>query len=56
MVDDWDTGPHDEQLYAQLRTPAARFPRGLKEAEVPTQAAPELVAAATALVAIQRRP
>jgi len=52
MVDDWDTGPYD----AQLRTPAARFPRGLKEAEVPTQAAPELVAAATALVAIQQRP
>ena len=48
-VDYWDAVPYDEQLYAQFRTPGARFPRDLKDAEVPTQAAPELVAAATAL-------
>jgi ketosteroid isomerase-like protein len=48
-VDYWDAGPYDEQLYAQFRTPSARFPRDLKDAEVPTQAAPELAAAAAAL-------
>lgn len=48
-VDYWDAGPYDEQLYAQLRTPGERFPRDFKDAEVPTQAAPELVVAATAL-------
>ncbi|HLM87697.1 MAG TPA: hypothetical protein VK284_01525 [Streptosporangiaceae bacterium] len=48
-VDYWDAVPYDEQLYAQFRTPGARFPRDLKDAEVPTQAPPELVAAATAL-------
>jgi hypothetical protein len=31
------------------RTPEAQFPRDLKDAEVPTQAAPELVAAGTRL-------
>ena len=35
--------------YAQFRTPSARFPRDLKDAEVPTQAARELAAAAAAL-------
>jgi hypothetical protein len=48
-VDYWDAGPYDEQLYTQFRTPAAQFPRDLKDAQVPTQAAPELAAAATAL-------
>ncbi len=50
-VDYWDAGPYDEQLYAQFRTPAPQFPRDLKDAQVPTQAAPELVTAATALQA-----
>jgi hypothetical protein len=48
-VDYWDAGPYDEQLYVKFRTPGAHFPRDLKDAEVPTQAAPEPVAAATAL-------
>jgi hypothetical protein len=48
-VDYWDAGPYDEQLYGKFRTPSAHFPRDLKDAEVPTQAAPELVAAAAAL-------
>jgi len=39
----------DDKLYAQLRTPAEVFPKDLKDAQVPTQAAPELIAAATAL-------
>jgi hypothetical protein len=33
----------------KVRTPEAHFPRDLKDARVPTQAAPELIAAATAL-------
>jgi ketosteroid isomerase-like protein len=48
-VDYWDASAYPDGLYAKLRTPDAQFPRDLKEAEVPTQAAPELVAAATAV-------
>jgi ketosteroid isomerase-like protein len=48
-VDYWDAAPYDEQLYEKFRTPDAHFPRDLKDTEVPTQAAPELVTAATAL-------
>jgi len=48
-VDYWDASWFDGELYAQLRTPAEVFPKDLKDAQVPTQAAPELIAAATAL-------
>ena len=48
-VDYWDATPFEEELYAQLRTPADVFPTDLKDGLVATQAAPELVAAATAL-------
>ena len=48
-VDYWDASWFDGELYAQLRTPAEVFPKHLKNAQVPTQAAPELIAAATAL-------
>jgi ketosteroid isomerase-like protein len=48
-IDYWDAGPYDEQLYAQFRAPTAHFPRDLKDTQVPTQAAPELVTAATCL-------
>jgi hypothetical protein len=48
-VDYWDSSAYDTTLYNQFRTPAEAFPRDLKDGEVPTQAAPELIAAATAL-------
>jgi len=48
-VDYWDAAPYDDELYVKFRTPDAHFPRDLKDAEVPTQAAPELVAVTTAL-------
>lgn len=48
-IDYWDAGPYPEELYRKSRTPDAQFPRDLKDTEVPTQAAPELVAAATTL-------
>ena len=48
-VDYWDASSFDPALYAQLRTGADSFPRDLKDCLVPTQAAPELIAAATAL-------
>lgn len=48
-VDYWDATPFDANLYAQLRTPADVFPADLKDGVVATQAAPEVVAAATAL-------
>jgi hypothetical protein len=48
-VDYWDGGTFDAGLYAQLRTPDEHFPRDLKDADVPTQAEPQLVAVATAL-------
>jgi len=48
-VDYWDSSAFDSGLYDQFRTPAASFPRDLKDAQVSTQAAPALVRAATAL-------
>jgi hypothetical protein len=48
-VDYWDSSAYDPGLYDQFRTPAATFPRDLKDTQVVTQAAPELVKAATAL-------
>lgn len=48
-VDYWDAASFDGDLYNQFRTPVANFPTDLKDSVVPTQAAPELIAAATAL-------
>lgn len=48
-VDYWDASSFDGDLYAQFRTPADVFPADLRDSQVPTQAAPELVAASTAL-------
>jgi hypothetical protein len=48
-VDYWDAASFDAALYEQLRTPPDQFPTDLKDAEVPTQAAPGLVEVATAL-------
>ena len=48
-VDYWDSTAYDDGLYNQFRTPAGRFPTDLKDTQVATQAASELVKAATAL-------
>jgi hypothetical protein len=48
-VDYWDSSAYDTGLYDQLRTPAAAFPRDLRDAEVPTRADAKLVEVATAL-------
>ena len=48
-VDYWDAAPYPDELYVKFRTPDAQFPRDFKDAEVQSQAAPELVAATTAL-------
>ncbi|MGI9622700.1 MAG: nuclear transport factor 2 family protein, partial [Acidimicrobiales bacterium] len=48
-VDYWDGTPFDADLYAQLRTPAEVFPTDLKDGVVATQAAPEVVEAASSL-------
>jgi ketosteroid isomerase-like protein len=48
-VDYWDAAAYPEDLYVKFRTPGAQFLRDLKDSEVPTQAAPELVDAAAAL-------
>lgn len=48
-IDYWDSPAFDTGLYEQLRTPAENFPTDLKDAQVPTRAAAELVNAATAL-------
>ena len=48
-VDYWDGSAFDAALYAQFRTPADSFPTDLEDGQVATQAAPELVAAATTL-------
>jgi hypothetical protein len=48
-VDYWDSSSFDDALYEQFRTPAAAFPNDLRDADVPTQAAAEVVAVATAL-------
>jgi ketosteroid isomerase-like protein len=48
-VDYWDPSSFDDALYAQLRTPVDSFPTDLKDGQVATRAAPELVAAASAI-------
>lgn len=48
-VDYWDSSAFDDALYAQFRTPAEDFPTDLKDGQLATQAAPELVAVATAV-------
>jgi hypothetical protein len=48
-VDYWDSSAFDTGLYTQFRTPPGNFPGDLKDAQVATRAAPELVNAATAL-------
>jgi len=48
-VDYWDSSTYDTGLYNQFRTPAETFPRDLKDTQIVTRAAPELVKAATAL-------
>ena len=48
-VDYWDSSAFDAGLYAEFRTPAENFPSDLKDAQVATRAAAELVNAATAL-------
>jgi len=48
-VDYWDSSTFDPALYDQFRTPAEGFPTDLKDGAVPTQAAPDLVEAATRL-------
>ena len=48
-VDYWDSTGYDPGLYQQFRTPAGQFPTDLKDEQVPTQAPPELVKAATSL-------
>lgn len=48
-VDYWDASSYDGDLYAQYRAPDDSFPRDLKDLDVPTQAASELVEVSTAL-------
>ncbi|HTU07923.1 MAG TPA: hypothetical protein VMG13_20425 [Trebonia sp.] len=48
-VDYWDSTGYDTGLYNQFRTPVGSFPTDLKDTQVATKAAPELVNAATAL-------
>ena len=48
-VDYWDSSTFDTELYNQFRTPADAFPKDLKDGQIATQAAPEIVASATAL-------
>ena len=48
-IDYWDSSAYDTGLYNQFRTPVDDFPSDLKDAQVLTAAAPELVKAATAL-------
>ena len=48
-VDYWDGATFDAGLYRAMRTPDAQFPKDLRDDQVPTQAAPELVAAASTL-------
>ena len=44
-VDYWDSSSYDDGLYEQYRTPEATFPRDLKDRQVSTRAADEVVAA-----------
>jgi ketosteroid isomerase-like protein len=48
-VDYWDSSSFADALYASLRTPGDSFPTDLKDGDVATQAAPELIAVATAV-------
>jgi hypothetical protein len=48
-IDYWDSTAYDTELYDRLRTPAQSFPTDLKDTQVATRAAGELVAAATTL-------
>jgi hypothetical protein len=48
-VDYWDSTSYDTELFDRLRTPAESFPTDLKDTQVATRAAGELVGAATAL-------
>lgn len=48
-VDYWDSFFFDTAAYDAMRTPVDSFPRDLKESQVPSQAAPELVEVATAV-------
>ncbi len=48
-VDYWDSSAYNGDLYAQFRTPTDSFPTDLKDDEVPTQAALELVDTCTTL-------
>jgi ketosteroid isomerase-like protein len=50
-VDYWDSSAFDTALYGQFRTPEDAFSTDLRDGDVPTRAAPELVSAATALQA-----
>lgn len=48
-VDYWDSMMFDDDLYAQLKTPAEHFPTTFHEDEVPVSAAPEMVETSTRL-------
>jgi ketosteroid isomerase-like protein len=48
-IDYWDASAYDVGLYGQMRAPADRFPRDMKDAKVATTAPAELTRAATAL-------
>ncbi len=51
-VDYWDSRIFDDELYAQLKTPAEHFPTSFHEDEIPVSAAPEMVEASTRLQAL----
>jgi hypothetical protein len=48
-VDYWDNSAYDTELYDRLRTPAESFPRDLRDTQIATRAAGEVVGAARAL-------
>jgi ketosteroid isomerase-like protein len=48
-IDYWDASAYDSGLYGQMRAPADRFPRDMKDAKVATTAPAGLTRAATAL-------
>ena len=50
-IDYWDGASFDGDLYAEFRTPAEAFPTDLRHEQVGSNAAPEIVQAATALQA-----
>jgi SnoaL-like domain len=45
----WDSTAYDSELYDRFRTPAESFPADLRDTQIATRAAGELVGAATAL-------